>query len=158
MTTPIYVFICTLSTYERAIPAQGLTQAEFQRKTALAFADITGGTTRAGDLLLRPTQDAIANHILANGAVYNRDVFPQLFEYLGATFGGDGVTTFAVPDYTNDALAVPALTVTQVVDTGGTVTTGGAVTTPTTPSETGGTEGGNVPSGGRFNRILEDRL
>lgn len=147
--TDIYVFIATETTNERAIPTQETSQAEFNRKVALGFRDLSGGTTFVGDLKLRPTQDAVPKHLLCDGSVLNRESFPQLFDYLRGSFGGNGVTTFALPDYGNQNIAVPTITATQTIDQGGTVSTGGEVTTPGTPAQTGGTDGGNVPSGGR---------
>ena len=37
-------------------------------------------------------------YLLADGTVYNISDYPYLGAILGSTFGGDGVTTFAVPD------------------------------------------------------------
>ena len=154
--TAIYVFIATETTNERAIPTQETSQAEFNRKVALGFRDLTGGTTIVGDLKLRPTQDAVPKHLLCDGSVLNRESFPQLFDYLRGTFGGDGVTTFALPDYGNQNITVPTITATQEIDEGGTVSTGGDITTPTEPSQTGGTTGGNIPSGGRPIREVQE--
>lgn len=39
--------------------------------------------------------------LICNGAVYNMTAFPELGAYLGGTFGGDGVNTFAVPNLTD---------------------------------------------------------
>jgi microcystin-dependent protein len=39
--------------------------------------------------------------LLCNGATYSTATFPQLFAYLGSTYGGNGVTTFGVPDFQN---------------------------------------------------------
>jgi Phage Tail Collar Domain len=153
MTTAIYVFICTKTSYEFEIPPQDYDMRRFVRRVRNAFAAQRGGVLYAGDLKLRPKSDAIANHLLCDGSTKNILDFPQLFEELGTEFGGDGITTFALPDYFNDVLAVPPLTVTQTVTEGGTVSTGGTVTEPTEPGQTGGTTGGNVPSGGRPRRI-----
>lgn len=150
MSDPVYVFICTKTTYERVIPSSALSQAEFNRRVELGFRDLIGGTVTVGDLKYRSTQDAIPYHVLADGTVYTREQFPQLFELFGNRFGGDGVTTFAVPDHNGAAISAGTITVTQEVDDGGTVSTGGTVTTPTDPGETGGTTGGNIPSGGKY--------
>jgi len=154
VTTPVYAFICTKTTYAVSVPTDGY---DFQRRTANAFKAIQQGFFNVGDLLFRPTQDAVPFHLLCDGSVLNMSDFPQLGDYLRATFGGDGVTTFALPDYSNDFIAMPALTVTQETDQSGTVTTGGTVTTPTESGQTGGTTGGNVPSGGRPNRVSNER-
>jgi microcystin-dependent protein len=39
-----------------------------------------------------------SGYLLCNGTVYSQAAFPNLFTTLGNTYGGDGVTTFAVPD------------------------------------------------------------
>lgn len=43
----------------------------------------------------------IAPYLLTNGAIYSVATFPVLGGRLGSTFGGNGVTTFGVPDYQN---------------------------------------------------------
>jgi hypothetical protein len=149
MTTAVYVFICTKTTYEFEIPPQDLDMPRFVRRVRNAFAAQRGGVLYAGDLKLRPNTNAIANHLLCDGSTLNIADFPQLFEALGTEFGGDGIATFALPDYHDDVLAIPPLTTTQEVQPGGTVSTGGTVTEPTEPGQVGGSTGGNVPSGGR---------
>lgn len=42
-----------------------------------------------------------ACYLFCNGAVYSTSLFPTLAARLGSTFGGNGVTTFAVPDFQN---------------------------------------------------------
>ncbi len=37
-------------------------------------------------------------YLIKDGATYSASVYPQLFQALGSTFGGNGITTFAVPD------------------------------------------------------------
>jgi hypothetical protein len=91
----------------------------------------------------------VSNHLLCDGATLNITQFPDLFAAIGTTFGGDGVTTFQLPDYGNQALTVPVITAAQTVDASGTVSTGGTVETPTGAGQTGGSTGGNVVSGGR---------
>lgn len=127
----------------------------FVRRVRNAFAAQRGGVLYAGDLKLRASSDAIANHLLCDGSTLNIADFPQLYEAIGTTFGGNGTTTFALPNYFDDVLAIPPLGgTTQEIEPGGTVNTGGTVTTPTESGQTGGTTGGNVPSGGRPNRII----
>lgn len=122
----------------------------FVRRVRNAFAAQRGGVLYAGDLKLRASSDAIANHLLCDGSTLNIADFPQLYEVIGTTFGGDGVTTFALPNYFDDVLAIPPLgDVTQEAEPGGTVNTGGTVTTPSGSGQAGGSVGGNVPSGGR---------
>ena len=156
MTAPVYVFICTRTTYDIVVPNSDRDIGKFMRRVHNAFSALVGGFLQAGDLKLRPTSDAISNHLLCDGSVLEIASFPQLGSLLGSTFGGDGTTTFALPNYHGDVLAVPPLTVTQVVTPGGTVSTGGTVTTPTNPSQTGPSTGGNVVSGGRPQTLREN--
>lgn len=149
MTTALYCFIATKTARDTVVPARARTQNDFNRQVRGAIGGMAGGKTLAGNLLLRPTQAAVANHLLCDGTVLDIIDFPELAAYLGTTFGGDGTTTFGLPDYSAQALAVPALTVTQTVSTAGTVSTGGTVTQPSGAGQTGGSTGGNVPSGGR---------
>lgn len=155
MTTPVYVFIATKTTYDAVLPSLTGNQASFNRKVKGAIAGIAGGKITVGDLKLRSTQDALVNHLLCDGSVLAMDSFPELSAYLGNTFGGDGLTTFALPNYGNDFLAVPVLTATQTITDSSTVSTGGTVTQPIGSGQTGGTTGGNVSSGGRPRREYE---
>lgn len=150
--TDIFVFVCTKTTADVVIPKFARTQEEYNRRVSGGFQAFAGGHTRAGDLLLRPTTDAVSNHLLCDGSTLEILSFPDLYKALGTQFGGDGVTTFALPNYGAQALTVPTLTVTQTVDPSGTVSTGGEVTVPTEPAQTGGSSGGNVVSGGRAPR------
>ena len=149
----MYAFIATKTTYDVALPTRAANQDEFNRRVVGAFKASAGGHTTAGDLKLRPTSAAIPNHLLCDGSVLQIEEFRQLYECLGTAFGGDGVTTFALPDYVNQPLETAPTAPAQTVE-GGTVSTGGTVTQPSTSGQTGGTTGGNVPSGGRF-RINE---
>lgn len=156
MADDVYVFICTRTTYDIVVPNTDRDVLKFMRRVHNAFNALVGGFLQAGDLKLRPSSDAISNHLLCDGSVLDIASFPQLGALLGSTYGGDGVTTFGLPDYHGAALTVPALTVTQVVTPGGTVSTGGTVTTPTTPAQTGPSTGGNVVSGGRPRTLSEN--
>jgi len=156
MTTNVYAFIATKTTYEIALPSLANSQADFNRRVRGAFSGLSGGWTQAGDIKLRPNQNAITNHLLCDGSTLNITDFPQLYEEIGTDFGGDGVTTFALPDYSGQALTIPAITVTQTVTDSATVSTGGTVTQPTQPGQAGGSTGGNIQSGGRARRELDE--
>lgn len=156
MTAAIYAFMATKTTFDIALPSLANSQMDFNRRVRGAFSGLSGGWTQAGDIKLRPNQNAITNHLLCDGSTLNIIDFPQLYDEIGTTFGGDGITTFALPDYSGQALTVPALTVTQTVTDSGTVSTGGTVTEPTLPGQTGGSTGGNIPSGGRTRRLNEN--
>lgn len=158
MTTAIYAFIAAKTTYEVALPSLAHSQVDFNRRVRGAFSGLAGGFTQAGDIRLRPNQNALTNHLLCDGGILNITDFPQLYDEIGTSFGGDGITTFALPDYSAQALTVPALTVTQTVTDSGTVSTGGAVAQPTQPGQTGGSTGGNIPSGGRVRPLVGGQL
>lgn len=137
-----FAFICTKTSADFIVPVSASSQAEFNRKVHNAFSGLVGGVLRVGDIKFRPTQDAVANHLLCDGSTIYRANFPQLVDLLNP-----GADSAALPDYSG-ALTVATPTVTQAVETGGTVSTGGT----TTGGTTGGTAGGNVPSGGRVSR------
>lgn len=146
MTVALYAFIATKTTYDVALPRIASTQVEFNRRVSGAFAGLAGGTITAGDIRLRPVATSIPNHLICDGSILNIVAFPELFACLGTTFGGDGVLTFQIPDYVNQALNTATTSPPQTID-GGTVTTGDPVTSdPTLP---GGSDGGNIVSGGR---------
>ncbi len=153
MTAAIYAFMATKTTFDIALPSLANSQMDFNRRVRGAFSGLSGGWTQAGDIKLRPNQNAITNHLLCDGSTLNIIDFPQLYDEIGTTFGGDGITTFALPDYSGQALTVPALTVTQTVTDSGTVSTGGTVTQPSGSGQTGGSTGGERPSGGRVRRL-----
>lgn len=46
-----------------------------------------------------PVTGALATWLECNGVLYLTADYPSLFAVLGTNYGGDGVTTFAVPDY-----------------------------------------------------------
>jgi hypothetical protein len=145
-----FAFICTETTADPVIPASSLSPAEFQRKVAGYTQAIAGGVLEAGTIKWRATQGAISNHLLCDGSLQDPLRFPDLFRVIGTTFGGDGITTFALPDYSG-ALTVATPTVTQTIDDGGTVSTEETVVTDA--GAVGGSTGGNVVTGGRLPRI-----
>jgi len=145
--TALYAFIATRTTYDVVLPTIAMTQRDFNRQVANAFSGLAGGKLAVGDITLRPVDTSIANHLICDGSTLNIVDFPELFDCLGTTFGGDGITTFALPDYVNQTLGTAATSPPQTIDGGGTVTTGDPVTSdPTLP---GGSDGGNIISGGR---------
>ena len=145
MTAQSFRYICTRTTADSVIPSSAPNQAEFNRKVVNFSRGLVGGVLRAGDLKDRPVQTALANHLLCDGSLLSPTGFPELFAVLGTTFGGNGTTTFALPNYVG-AATITAPTVVQTVSPSGTVDTGGAVVDA---GGTGGTTGGNAPSGGR---------
>jgi hypothetical protein len=145
----LYVFICVKTTPDVVLPVQTNNQVDYNRRISNTFKAQAGGRLTVGDLKLRPTGSAIPNHLLCDGSAVSRLQFPELFAFLGTSEGaGDGTTTFNLPNYLGTPLTVPATAPPQVVENG-TVSSGDPVTQPSTPAQTGGTEGGNVVSGAR---------
>lgn len=56
--------------------------------------DLHGATAIPGWI----TACTVKPYLLKDGTLYNINTYPSLFAYLGTAFGGDGVTTFGVPD------------------------------------------------------------
>lgn len=143
MTSPRYTFICTKTTADFIVPVNAHSQAEWNRKVHNAFKGLVGGVLRVGDLKDRPTEAALANHLLCDGSTITRTQFPELVDYLAGTEASEAT----LPDYTG-AVTITAPTVTQDTSSSGTVSDGGTVSDS---GNIGGTRGGNVVSGGRFN-------
>jgi hypothetical protein len=146
----LYWFICTNAAYPSALPVVAGSQLEFNRRTANAIAGLSKTRRAVGDLLARPLSDPVNGHLLCDGSAVSRSVFPQLFAVIGTSWGaGDGSTTFNIPNLIGTTLPIATTAPTQTV-TETTVSTGGTITQPTTPAETGGSDGGNYSSGGRY--------
>lgn len=142
-----FAFVCAKTTADFIVPVSAASQVEFNRKVHNALKGMVGGVLRVGDIKFRPTQDAVANHLLCDGSTITRAQFPQLVDLLNP---GGGTAT--LPNCSG-ALTVATPTVTQTTTSAGTVSTGGTVT----EGGTGGTTGGNVPSGGRVAPRLYDK-
>jgi hypothetical protein len=144
--TVAFWFITTKTSYEVAVPVDARDQAEFNRRVAYALQEISGGITNAGELVLRASPNAVANHLLCDGQTLDTINFPQLADALGAT--GD---TFTLPTqaeiWANSV--TPPTPPTQVIE-GGSVSSGTTTTTPDGAGQTGGSSGGGVNSGGRY--------
>ena len=150
----IFLFIATKTTADVAIPARAFDQGEFNRRIANTFKAQAGGHLQVGDLKARPNGMAIANHLLCDGSAVSRIQFSELFQLLGETEGpGDGVTTFNLPNYMGAPLEVPADGPVQNITEQGTVDNQVPVEQPSGSGEIGGTEGGNVVSGGKAAKI-----
>ena len=155
MTTNLYAYITPRSTKDTALPAYAKSQKDFNRRTRDAFNAQNGGHWRVGEIHFYSTQSAEPGMLLCDGSVVNIIDFRELFEKIGTAHGGDGITTFGLPNYHSQAITTPALSVTQTISAAGTVTVGTAVTNPSGAAQTGGTKGGNILSGGRRKRAGE---
>lgn len=92
------------------------------------------------------TGQTLPDHFLkCDGTVYSIDDYPELFDAIGNTYGGDGVTTFAVPNMSGRCSIGPA--------TGHALgTTGGAETVALSATELPA-HVHNVPAHGHSNTI-----
>jgi hypothetical protein len=149
VSTP-FAFICTKTSAAFVIPERATDVADLARRLRIFSQGLVGGVLEAGTVKLRATQDEIPNHLLCDGSAQHPLRFPDLFAVIGTTFGGDGVDTFNLPDYSG-ALTIATPTVTQTVSASGTVSTDATVVTDA--GDVGGTTGGNVISGGRLPRL-----
>lgn len=52
-----------------------------------------------GNVAIYPFSAIPVNRLICDGQLYNIADYPKLFAKLGTTYGGNGNTTFAVPDY-----------------------------------------------------------
>jgi hypothetical protein len=136
-----FAFIATKTTADIVVPRVTSTPAEFQHRVSGAFGAMNGGLLRVGDIKFRPNEDPIPNHLLCDGSTISRLQFPELVQFLA----GDA-TEADLPDYSG-ALTVAPATEEQTTTPSGTVET--PAQAPADQGDVGGTDGGNVPSGGR---------
>lgn len=52
-----------------------------------------------GNVAIYPFSAIPANRLVCDGTLYNIADYPKLFAKIGSFYGGNGTTTFAVPDY-----------------------------------------------------------
>jgi hypothetical protein len=74
------------------------TAALFGRSTNNASTGSGGATCTLGEILLTAGNTAPAGTLLADGQLLSISSNAALFALLGTTYGGNGTTTFAVPD------------------------------------------------------------
>lgn len=146
----LYWFICTTSAVAPAIPGHGAIQRDFNRQASAALTSLSKRRRQVGDLLVRPVATPIANHLLCDGTAVGRTEFPQLFEVIGTEWGvGDGTTTFNIPNLIGATLPNATTAPAQVIEQSTVTNVDQTVTEPVDPGETGGSQGGNTPSGAR---------
>ena len=68
------------------------------RTLAVDFTDPRLSMSPIGVIQMWPGDTAPANHLLLDGTVYNIADYPVLGPILGSKYGGNGTTTFGVPD------------------------------------------------------------
>ena len=162
MSNQLFAFIATRTTYQNVVPRGPMSQQKFNRSVANAFSGNQGRPTHIGEIIFFPlgapaSSEALQmpNVILCDGSEVAKASFPELAAYLGDSQGTPtSASNFVLPDVRNFVFTstVPV----QVVDSGGTVTTGQDTTSPETIGQTGGTQGGNPVSGGRPQTISGD--
>ena len=153
MSGTFYRFIATKTTYQTTIPAFIKSLPELVHRVRGAL--LAGQSLTVGELKDFPLSNAIANHLLCDGSEVAQIDFPELYAYLGDSQGTPvDSANFVLPDYVG--AATPAATYPPQITEGATVSTGGTITEPSDPGQTGGSTGGNVPSGGRPRRITGD--
>lgn len=146
----VYWFICSRAAYPVVVPTVASNQNNFNRQISNAIGGLRNSRHGVGDLLARPISKAIKDHLLCDGSAVSRISFPQLFAEIGTEWGaGDGAETFNLPNLIGTVLPVPATAPEQTI-ADSTVSTGETITEPTSPAETGGSEGGNINTGARF--------
>lgn len=153
MSSLVFTFISTRTTYASTIPLRTplneLTRRV--RNTLLA----TDYPTKVGELRDFPLSTAIPGFLLCDGSEVGQADFPELYAYLGDSQGTPAVATnFLIPNYVGTKTQAPTAPA-QTIE-GGTVSTGGTATSPTTPGQTGGTTGGSPVSGGRPRTLSEN--
>ena len=79
------------------------TAALFGRSTNKAATGSGGATCTLGEILLTAGNTAPAGTLLANGQLLSISSNAALFALLGTTYGGNGTTTFAVPNLKKSA-------------------------------------------------------
>jgi hypothetical protein len=60
--------------------------------------DIPNSQCTVGQIVLAVFAVGGQNTVSANGQLLPINIYPQLYQIIGTTFGGDGITTFAVPN------------------------------------------------------------
>ena len=144
MSNQLFAFIATKTTYSNVVPRGPMSQQKFNRSVANAFSGNQGRPTHIGEIIFFPLGAPASSEALQMPNVILCD--------------GQGTPTsaanFVLPDVRNFVFTstVPV----QVVDSGGTVTTGQDTTSPETIGQTGGTQGGNPVSGGRPRTLSEN--
>lgn len=58
-----------------------------------------GRQMAVGAVVIWPVATVPPRALVCDGTVYSMNDYPELGELLGATYGGNGTTTFAVPNY-----------------------------------------------------------
>lgn len=64
-------------------------------------------TEAIGTVKLWPTATPPSKHLLCDGSLYSLSAYPELAAFLRAAYGGDGVSTFGVPDFRGRAPVGP---------------------------------------------------
>jgi Phage Tail Collar Domain len=77
--------------------------ALFGAKTNQAAAAAGQGTCTLGEIILTAGKTAAPGTVRADGQILNISSYPALYSLLGTKYGGNGKTTFALPNLRNAA-------------------------------------------------------
>ena len=66
--------------------------------TTIDLTDAAGAAVPVGAIIAFAANSVPTGFVKCNGALLNKTTYADLFNVLGTTYGGDGTTTFAVPD------------------------------------------------------------
>jgi len=87
----------------RGTQAVNWNTALFGAKTNRAAAGTSGATCTLGEIILTAGKTATNGTVLANGQILSISKNAALFSLLGKQYGGNGTTTFALPNLRNAA-------------------------------------------------------
>jgi len=79
------------------------TRGEIQRTPLTSIFDLSA-LLPSGFISVSARNDVPSGWLVCDGTIYNIRDYPALFAVIGNTYGGDGITTFAVPNLKQKAV------------------------------------------------------
>ncbi|MES2781394.1 MAG: phage tail protein [Pseudomonadota bacterium] len=147
MTSTVYTFIATRTSYATTIPPVAKDLRDLSRRVRDALL-ATAYPTRVGELRDFPLPVPVENFLLCDGSEVGQIDFPELYSYLTDTQGAAvDAANFLLPNYLGSKDQSPTAPP-QTVDPGSVGIGDPPPETEPDPGEGGGTNG-NPPSGGR---------
>lgn len=128
----LFAYISAKTTADPYVPS-GITNLNFlARDVSDAFVSLSGGHQVVGRLNFFPIQRTVPGHLLCDGREVPKNVFPELYRYLGDTQGTPAdAANFVLPNYIGAAAFEPAATAETETVVNGTVTTDPPAVPPT---------------------------
>lgn len=118
-----FPYIATKTTVDPYVPSGTRDMRLLAQDVSDAFVALSGGFTRVGQLVFFPLQRAVPGHLLCDGKEVSKASYPQLYSYLGDSFGTPvDPDNFLLPNYIGGALAPAATANTETVSDGGATT------------------------------------